>query len=147
MRLLSEPRLLLAAAGLQAALVEEGGEAGVRESVLLLLRTEVGGAEGGAIRELGLPPDGTEGGHGFRSGGGQRGGRSSESEDPLLLVLQRRDFGLQGLLQLLLLLQLPQDFAADALQALHLAFALIHLSLQTLNTQGQLGGGQEEEGG
>lgn len=51
---------------------------------------------------------------------------------------------MQGLPQLLLLLQLSEDFAPDALQALHLALALIHLALQGLHAEGQLGTEEEE---
>lgn len=52
---------------------------------------------------------------------------------------------MQGLPQLLLLLQIPQHFAPDALQALHLALALVHLTLQGLHAEGQLGMEEEEE--
>lgn len=46
---------------------------------------------------------------------------------------------MQGLPELLLLLQIPENFAPDALQALHLALALVHLTLQGLHAEGQLG--------
>lgn len=63
----------------------------------------------------------------------------------LQFSLQRCDFGLQRLLELLLLLQVPEDLAADALQALHLPLALVHLPLQGLHAQRQLGTERERE--
>ena len=53
--------------------------------------------------------------------------------------LQGCHFGVQRLLELLLLLQVPENLPADSLQALHLPLALVHLSFQGLHAQGQLG--------
>lgn len=53
--------------------------------------------------------------------------------------LQGGHFGMQCLLELLLLLQVPENFPADSLQALHLPLALVHLTLQGLHTERQLG--------
>lgn len=46
---------------------------------------------------------------------------------------------MQCLLELLLLLQVPENLPTDALQALHLPLALVHLTFQGLHPQGQLG--------
>lgn len=46
---------------------------------------------------------------------------------------------MQCLLELLLLLQVPENLPADSLQALHLPLALVHLTFQGLHTQRQLG--------
>lgn len=46
---------------------------------------------------------------------------------------------MQGLLELLLLLQVPEDLPTDSLQALHLPLALVHLTFQGLHPQRQLG--------
>lgn len=55
---------------------------------------------------------------------------------------------MQRLLKLLLLLQVSENLPADALQALHLPLALVHLPLQGFDSQGQLweGGEREEKG-
>lgn len=52
---------------------------------------------------------------------------------------------MQGLPELLLLLQVSQNFAPDSLQALDLALALIQLTLQGLDAEGELG--VERQGG
>lgn len=57
----------------------------------------------------------------------------------LQFSLKSCDFGVQRFLELLLLLQVPQDLPADSLQALHLPLALVHLPLQGLHAQRQLG--------
>lgn len=55
---------------------------------------------------------------------------------------------MQCLLKLLLLLQVSENFPADALQTLHLPLALVHLPLQGFDSQGQLWerGEREEKG-
>lgn len=68
-----------------------------------------------------------------------------EISDSLELVFQSGHFSVQGLPQFLLLLQISENFAPDSLQALHLALALIHLTLQGLHAEGQLG--TERQGG
>lgn len=65
--------------------------------------------------------------------------KNSCSLDSLKLGLQGCHFGVQRLLELLLLLQVPENLPADSLQALHLPLALVHLSFQGLHAQGQLG--------
>ena len=64
----------------------------------------------------------------------------------LELSLQRRDFGLLRLLELLLLLQVSEHLAAHHLQALHLPLALVELPLQGLHTQRQLWTERESQG-
>lgn len=46
---------------------------------------------------------------------------------------------MQCLLELLLLLQVPENLPADSFQALHLPLALVHLTFQGLHPQRQLG--------
>lgn len=46
---------------------------------------------------------------------------------------------MQRLPEFLLLLQVPENLPPDSLQALHLALALVHLALQGLHTEGELG--------
>lgn len=59
--------------------------------------------------------------------------------DSLVLIFQGGYFSVQGLPELLLLLQVSENFAPDSLQALDLALALIHLTLQGLDAEGELG--------
>lgn len=56
----------------------------------------------------------------------------------LEVSLEGSHFGVQRLLKLLLLLQVPENLPTDALQALHLPFALVHLPLQGFDSQRQL---------
>lgn len=53
-------------------------------------------------------------------------------------ILQRSGFGLQDVLQLLLLLQIPQNLPPHSLQSLHLSLTIIQLPLQCLHAQREL---------
>lgn len=59
--------------------------------------------------------------------------------DSLQFIFQGGHFSVQRLPEFLLLLQVPENLSPDSLQALHLTLALVHLALQGLHTEGELG--------
>lgn len=68
-----------------------------------------------------------------------RGNDAAHISHSLQLIFQGGHFSVQGLPELLLLLQISENFPPDSLQALHLALALVHLPLQGLHAEGELG--------